>query len=261
MMRTRVKICGITRLEDARLAVSLGADALGFVFVPASARHVSVAAARGHRPTAAAVSSRASGCSSMHRARRSSGRSTRYRGSSRSSTGARRRRTATRFGRGYLKALGVAEALPTAKALAAYERAEGFLLDSNVPGELGGTGHAFDWTRLAGGGAAEYGCGEGAVLILAGGLNADNVGRAVHEVGPYALDVSSGVESAKGIKDARAMRAFMAAVQRADSARRATNTNITGNGRMNQENTLRRWHPGRERAISASTAAASSPRR
>ena len=215
MMRTRVKICGITRLEDARLAVSLGADALGFVFVPASSRHVSVAAARDIARRLPPFVTRVglfldAPRETVERALEAiPGLVPQFHG----------RETAAEcdaFGCGYLKALGVAEALPTADELAAYKRAEGFLLDSNAPGELGGTGHAFDWTRLAGGGAARYGGGEGPVLILAGGLNADNAGRAIGEVAPYALDVSSGVESAKGIKDARAMRAFMAAVQRAD---------------------------------------------
>ena len=223
MNRTRVKICGITRPEDAQLAVSLGADALGFVFVSASARHVTVTAARdiarrlppfvtrvglfldAPRETVETALEAIPGLVPQFHGRETAA-------------------YCDAFGRGYLKALGVAEALPGAAELAAYERAEGFLLDSNAPGELGGTGHAFDWTRLGGEGAA-YG-GGGPVLILAGGLNADNVGRAIDEVGPYALDVSSGVESAKGIKDARAMRAFTAAVQRADAARRATDTNI-----------------------------------
>ena len=150
MVRTRVKICGITRLEDAQLAVSLGADALGFVFVPASARHVTVEAARDIARRAAALRRPRRDCSSTRRSGGGgAGAGGAARGSSRSSTGARRRRACDAFGRGYLKALGVAEGLPVRpEELAAYRRAEGFLLDSNVPGELGGTGHAFDWTRL-----------------------------------------------------------------------------------------------------------------
>lgn len=220
MVRTRVKICGITRLEDARLAVSLGVDALGFVFVPASARHVTVEAARDIArrlpPFVARVGL------FLDASRETVERALdavpelvpQFHG----------RETATEcdaFGRGYLKALGVAGGLPAAADLAAYRRAEGFLLDSNVPGELGGTGHTFDWTRLSRGAMGEALGGEGPVLILAGGLDAGNVGRAIREVRPYALDVSSGVESAKGIKDARAMRSFMAAVRRADAERSA----------------------------------------
>ena len=220
MVRTRVKICGITRLEDALLAVSLGADALGFVFVPASARHVTVEAARDiarrlppfvarvglfldapREAVERALDALPELVPQFH--------------------GRERAAACDAFGRGYLKALGVAEGLPTAEELAAYRRAEGFLLDSNVPGELGGTGHAFDWTRLAGGAMGEATGSDGPVLVLAGGLNAGNVGRAMREVRPYALDVSSGVESSKGIKDARAMTDFMAAVRRADAERSA----------------------------------------
>jgi len=208
MIRTRVKICGMTRPGDARAAASLGADALGFVFVPASARHVDVDTARRiaedlppfvvrvglfldapRADVVAALAAMPDLVPQFH------GRET--------------PEYCESFGRGYLKAIGVADGLPARGALDAFERATGFLLDSNAPGELGGTGHAFDWSTL----------GEdlGKPLILAGGLSPANVGKAVREVGPYALDVSSGVESAKGIKDVERMRAFMAAVRAADT--------------------------------------------
>ena len=219
--RTRVKICGITRLEDARLAVALGADALGFVFVRASARHVTLDAARriadalppfvvrvglfldaSEDEVHAALEALPDLVPQFH-GRESAAR-------------------CDALGRGYLKAIGVAGGLPSRDELDAFTRAEGFLLDSNAPGALGGTGHAFDWNALDAGAGVGTRSGAGTIggrpLVLAGGLHAGNVGKAVREVRPYALDVSSGVESAKGIKDEGAMRAFMAAVREADAA-------------------------------------------
>lgn len=210
MQRTRVKICGITRLADARLAVQLGADALGFVFVPASQRFIEPAAAQAIIAELPPFISRVGLFLDADREaidvalNQMPDLVPQFHG----------RETAEwceSFGRPYVKAIGVADGLPSRAQFDAFTRAQGFLLDSQVPGELGGTGHAFDWRAL--------GMDLGKPLILAGGLNADNVGEAVRDVTPYALDVSSGVESAKGIKDADAMRAFMAAVARADSIR------------------------------------------
>jgi len=207
MKRTRVKICGITRLADAERAVQLGADALGFVFVPASARFIDPEDAReivlqlppfvscvglfldaGRKEIEAALAAVPDLLPQFH--------------------GRESADECESCGRAYLKAIGVANGLPSRAELDGFERASGFLLDSNVPGELGGTGHVFDWQQL--------GMELGKPLVLAGGLNADNVGTAIRDVAPYALDVSSGVESAKGIKNADAMQAFMAAVAAAD---------------------------------------------
>jgi phosphoribosylanthranilate isomerase len=113
------------------------------------------------------------------------------------------------FNRPYIKALGVGTSMPSDEQLAKYSRASGFLLDSNEPGALGGTGHTFDWSRLEGKMAKP--------LVLAGGLNVDNVQRAILEVGPSALDVSSGVELSKGVKCANTMKQFMRAVEQADA--------------------------------------------
>lgn len=218
MKRTRVKICGITRLADAKRAVQYGADALGFVFVPASARYIEPRKAReivsqlppfvscvglfldaGRKEIDAALAAVPEIVPQFH------GRETADECES--------------HGRAYLKAIGVANGMPSRAELDRFERATGFLLDSNVPGELGGTGHVFDWQQL--------GMELGKPLVLAGGLNADNVGVAVRKIAPYALDVSSGVESAKGIKDADAIRAFMAAVAAAD-IQAAGSTQTTG---------------------------------
>lgn len=113
------------------------------------------------------------------------------------------------FARPYLKAFGVGTGMPTVAELALYTRATAFLFDSNEPGKLGGTGHAFDWTRLSD--TMEK------PLILAGGLNVHNVGKAIEQVAPHAVDVSSGVEHSKGIKNPDTMAAFMAAVNLADT--------------------------------------------
>lgn len=206
--RTRVKICGITRLEDAAMATSLGVDALGFVFVPASKRFISPEAAAG---IVSQLTPFVTVVGLFLNADRSSVEEAlewlpdmvpQFHGQE---TGG----FCDSFNRSYVKALGVGNKMPTRDELLGFGRASGFLFDSNEPGALGGTGHAFDWTRLT----------EkiDKPLILAGGLNVQNVNAAICEVAPYALDVSSGVEIAKGVKDAHAMQEFMQAVMVADA--------------------------------------------
>ena len=102
----------------------------------------------------------------------------------------------------------MAGGLPSERELARFENCGGFLFDSNAPGELGGTGHTFDWQSLVG--------GVDVPVILAGGLDANNVGAGIKTLQPFAVDVSSGVEADKGIKDHDAMYQFMQAVARAD---------------------------------------------
>jgi phosphoribosylanthranilate isomerase len=208
--RTRVKICGITRLQDAHLAQQLGADALGFVFVPASARYIAPAEA------ASLVNSLAPfvtpvglflnpDAHEVHRALAlMPSLVPQFHGQESAAF-------CEQFQRPYLKAIGVGGGtrVPDAEVLAAYGRSIGFLFDSNEPGQLGGTGHAFDWTTLE--------AKMTVPLILAGGLDVHNVSQAISEVAPYAVDVSSGVEQSKGIKDPAALRAFMAAVAAADA--------------------------------------------
>ncbi|MFK7858670.1 MAG: phosphoribosylanthranilate isomerase [Granulosicoccus sp.] len=206
--RTRVKICGITRLEDAIAAENLGVDALGFVFVPASKRYISPVAASeiakqltpfvtvvGLFLNAEPATVKKTLSLLPHMVPQFHGQETGDYCDS--------------FNRSYLKALGVGSRIPTRDELHSFRGASGFLFDSNEPGALGGTGHAFDWTRL-----------EDEMekpLILAGGLNAHNVACAIDQVSPHALDVSSGVEVAKGIKDRYAMQEFMRAVEDADA--------------------------------------------
>ncbi|MGH8455072.1 MAG: phosphoribosylanthranilate isomerase, partial [Nevskiales bacterium] len=111
------------------------------------------------------------------------------------------------FGLPYIKTVPMTGVDPVAFA-ANYPRAAGFLLDSHAPGQAGGSGQGFDWSRAP--------QDLGAPLILAGGLNPENVADAVRRVRPFAVDVSSGVESSPGIKDAGLMTAFVKGVQRGD---------------------------------------------
>ena len=213
--RTRVKICGITRLQDAQLAQALGADSLGFVFVPASARYIAPESAatiiRQLSPfvTCVGLFLNADAADVRHALELIPSLVPQFHGQETA-------QYCDQFGCSYMKAMGVGGGMPSADDLAAYRQASGFLFDSNEPGQLGGTGHAFDWTQLD--------TKMDRPLILAGGLDVHNVGRAIDEVAPHAVDVSSGVEQSKGIKDAGAMRAFMAAVSEADAARATTET-------------------------------------
>ncbi|MGQ7843551.1 phosphoribosylanthranilate isomerase [Granulosicoccus sp. 3-233] len=207
--RTRVKICGITRLQDAHLAQQLGADSLGFVFVPASQRYLSPEAAASIvsqmspfvTPVGLFLDAPADEVTRVLSLMPSLVPQFHGRESA---------DYCEQFGRPYLKAMGVgsAGALPSEDQLAPYGRALGFLFDSHEPGQLGGTGEAFDWTRL--------GDEMRKPLILAGGLNVHNVEQAIRQTRPYAVDVSSGVEQARGIKDPEAMRKFLEAVRLAD---------------------------------------------
>ena len=206
---TRIKVCGITRLEDALCAEHFGADAIGFVFCSASKRAISPADAAAiaekippymvrvglflnasDSEVYAALDAIPNLVPQFH--------------------GTESPEWCDSFGRAYVKALGVGDGMPSDAMLHGYKRAQGFLLDSHAPGELGGTGHSFDWEALKQT-APEH-------LILAGGLYPENVGAAVRQVRPYAVDVSTGVEQSKGVKDAAKMEAFIYAVREADIA-------------------------------------------
>lgn len=209
--RTRVKICGITRLEDAAHACSLGVDALGFVFVPASQRYIAPRDAQiivRHLPsfvTVVGLFLDAEASEVSHALELLPGMVPQFHGRESGEY-------CDSFKRPYIKAIGVGSSgIPSRQEMDSFTGASGFLFDSNKPGALGGTGHAFDWT-----------CLEDKIdrpLILAGGLNVHNVSQAMATVAPYALDVSSGVESAKGVKSLPAMQQFMRAVHEADAFR------------------------------------------
>lgn len=211
--KTRIKICGITRPEDALLAESLGVDSLGFVFVRKSARFIEPAAAAEIlavlppfvTPVGLFLDAPPSEIDEAFKAIPSL--IPQFHGREPPDD-------CERWGRGYLKAIGLggeaAEASQVRRQIDAHEKALAFLFDSNEPGALGGTGHVFDWQQL------EHGMNR--PLILAGGLSAANVVSAIAQVQPWAVDVSSGVEAQKGIKDAQKMTAFVQAVHTADSA-------------------------------------------
>ncbi len=206
-LRTRIKICGITRLEDALLGESLGADALGFVFVPKSKRYISFADAAaitshlGPFTTPVGLFLDAPKEEVLQALEAIPDLFLQFHGQESGEF-------CDSFNRPYIKALGVGLDMPDASELATFANASAFLFDSNEPGALGGTGHTFDWTRLEDNLPKP--------LILAGGLNVSNVGSAAINVAPHAVDVSSGVESSKGIKDLVLMREFIAAVMQAD---------------------------------------------
>ncbi|HET7931433.1 MAG TPA: phosphoribosylanthranilate isomerase [Rhodanobacteraceae bacterium] len=208
MTRTRVKICGITRVEDARLACALGADAIGMVMTPSSPRCVPLARAceiRAALPAFvdAVVLSHGLPADQVGR----------IIGTLRPDLvqfhGLEDAAFCEIFGVRYIKALGMAGDVDVRAIAAGHPHAAGFVLDGHPPGQQGGQGKTFDWTRIP----RDF----DRPVLLAGGLNADNVGDAIRAVRPFAVDLASGVESAPGIKDPAKLRAFFAAVRAADA--------------------------------------------
>ena len=208
--RTRIKFCGITRAEDIRIAVSLGVDAIGLILVPGSPRCLTLARARELRAQVPAfvatvvLSLDADPAETVRQAAILRPTLWQFHGSESPEDCAR-------IGVPYLKAVPMAQPQHALEFAARYPGASGFVLDSHAAGGQGGSGKAFDWARIP--------QDLDAPIVLAGGLTPDNVFDAVNAVQPYALDVSSGIESAPGIKDVARMRAFVDAVRRADATR------------------------------------------
>jgi len=204
----KVKICGITSLEDALAAVDAGADAIGLVFYPPSSRYVKPAVAAqivtGLGPFVttvglfvnedASVVKETLKITGLQLIQFHGDESAQY---------------CQQFDRPYIKALRMSPDLDPAAAMAEYPQASGYLFDAWQPDQFGGTGMTFDWQRITDLASDS--------LILAGGLNPDNVASAVQAVGPYAVDVSGGVELAPGKKDHRALKAFITAAKRGKS--------------------------------------------
>jgi phosphoribosylanthranilate isomerase len=205
--RTRVKICGITRMEDALAAAAAGADAVGFVFHAPSPRAVTPEAARemvlamppfvsrvglfvdaAPETVAAILDTVPLDLLQFH--------------------GDECPADCDALGRPYLKAVPMAPGTDPVAYMDAYPHAAGFLLDSHGNGRTGGTGMTFDWDRIP---RDLRHC-----LVLAGGLNPENVADAVRRVRPWAVDVSTGVEARPGIKDPARMQAFVDEVKRVD---------------------------------------------
>jgi len=206
-MATAVKICGITRPEDALAAARAGAHAIGLVFYAKSPRHVTPARAAeiirvlppfvttvGLFVNATAEEVRAAlaeapvGLLQFH--------------------GDETPEFCRQFKRPYVKAVRVKAGVDLLQYAQDYHDAKALLLDAYVEGLHGGSGAAFDWSLIP--------RGLPLPVILSGGLTPENVTEAVRRVRPSAVDVSSGVESAKGIKDAQKIAAFIKGVRNAD---------------------------------------------
>ncbi len=205
-MRTRVKICGITRPEDARAAVAAGVDAIGLVFSRQSVRYVTIddaAAVIAALPpfvTPVGLFMDADDEEVRQVLRRLRINLLQFHGQEAPEQ--------CRYGVPYIKAVAMGDAVDPAAAARVYGDSLALLLDSHASGETGGTGRAFDWGRVPS--SLEK------PVILAGGLTAANVGEAILRVRPFAVDVSGGVERAPAIKDEAKIRAFIHEVRRAD---------------------------------------------
>lgn len=209
LFRTRIKFCGMTRAGDVRLASELGVDAIGFVFAPGSPRRIRPEEARLMRnalaPLVDAVALFVDNTSEEVREAVRQVRPTllQFHGSEDDAF-------CRGFGLPWLKAIAMGndEAESATALQLRYPGAAGFLFDSHVAGGAGGSGETFDWSRLP--------RSLNKPVVLAGGLTPDNVFDAVLATLPWGVDVSSGIESAPGIKDGDRMRRFVEGVRRAD---------------------------------------------
>lgn len=205
--RTRVKICGITRVEDALAVSRYGVDAIGLVFYAKSPRNIEVHQAleicqelpafvtvvalfkdADEAYVRSVISQLPIDLLQFH--------------------GAETESFCQQFEKPYIKAVGMSGQNDMAGFAKQFTSARGLLLDSHAIGEDGGSGHVFDWGVIP-----ENIQGQ---IILAGGLTADNVANAISQVRPFAVDISSGVESSGGIKDEALIKAFMSEVKRVD---------------------------------------------
>jgi phosphoribosylanthranilate isomerase len=208
-MRTRVKICGITRLDDALAAIGLGADAIGLVFYPPSPRAVTVeqaAAIVSQLPpfvTKVGLFVNASRAELSDVLERVPLDLLQFHGEESPEA-------CTGHGRPWIKAIRMHPSVDLEQMALDYVEASGLLLDTYQAGVPGGTGQTFDWDRIPRELASR--------IILAGGLNPQNVEQAICQIHPYAVDVSGGVEAAKGIKDAEKIAAFITGVNRGDNS-------------------------------------------
>ena len=201
---TRIKICGITREQDIRAAAQCGADAIGLVFYESSPRHVSITQAKKLADTLPpfvtvvglfvnadvafmreVLANVPLDLLQFH--------------------GDETPQYCAQFNKPYLKAIRVKAGVDLLQCASDFRSAQGLLLDAHVEGIRGGTGTAFDWSLIP--------ANLSVPVILSGGLDAQNVAAAIKQVRPYAVDVSSGVESSKGIKDAVKVAAFIKEVK------------------------------------------------
>ncbi len=207
--RTRIKICGITRPQDALQAQALGADAIGLVFVPESPRQVNLESAQS---IASVLSPFVTAVGLFVNQTREEIRAyldqlplqlLQFHGDESNEFCAS-------FQKPWIKAIRVSGTTDIKAEIGKYPNASGILLDAFSHSARGGTGEIFDWNLVP-----EL----DQSMILAGGLKASNVEDGISALRPYAVDVSSGVELSPGLKDVDKMRDFISAVQRADLAR------------------------------------------
>lgn len=207
-MRTRIKICGLTREADVAAAVSAGADAVGFNCYPQSPRYVppqrlrALARDLGVFVTPVLLFVNASSDLIEDALESIPGALLQFHGDEHEAA-------CNRYGRPYLRAVSMAKGVDLLECERAFQSAAALLVDTPSKG-FGGSGVRFDWSLVP--------ARRSKSVVLAGGLDAANVGEAVRTVKPYAVDVSSGVEDAPGQKSSRKMNAFVAAVRSADEA-------------------------------------------
>jgi phosphoribosylanthranilate isomerase len=207
-MRTRVKICGITRAEDAEAAAAQGADAVGLVFYRPSPRYVTLEAAK--RIVAATPAFVATVAVFVNPSSEEVEAVIRECGVTLLQFhGDEHPEFCAGFSRPYIKVARIRPGLDLLKYLSPHTAARAWMLDAFHEDMWGGTGGAFDWGLVPRSAAKP--------IILSGGLTTDNVADAVRRVRPYAVDVSTGVEASKGIKDAAKIAAFIGAVRREDN--------------------------------------------
>lgn len=202
--RTRIKFCGITSVEDARSAVDAGADAIGLVFHPQSSRYVTLEEARKIASSVPALVS-VVGLFVNPTVEQVQAVLRQVRIDLLQFHGDEQQVFCEIFGRPWMKALRVRSDMDIAGRIADYPDAAAILLDAWHPQVAGGTGEGFDWNLIENSLSRER-------LVLAGGLDAGNVGEAIARVNPFAVDVSSGIEEAPGKKSAALMQAFYKAV-------------------------------------------------
>lgn len=207
-MRTRVKICGITSVADGLAAARQGADAIGLIFYPPSPRLVPLERAREIAASlppfvarvAVFVNPAAEEVRAVIRACRPD--LLQFHGEETPAD-------CRRFGVPYLRGVRVRAGVDLLESLSPFDDAAGWLLDAYRPDLYGGTGEAFDWDLIPQRRARP--------VILSGGLDANNVADAIRRIRPWAVDVSSGVESAKGVKDERLIAELIGGVRNADA--------------------------------------------
>ena len=201
---TRIKCCGMTRVEDALLAAQFGADAIGVVLTARSKRQVSLVQAKAIVDAVPPFVTTVALCMDEEADFVRSIIET-VRPSLLQFHGAESDEWCAQFNHPYLKAIAMGAGVSALKQLRDYPRAAGLLLDGHGLGEAGGSGKSFDWSLMP--------HDVRQPLILAGGLTAANVQAAIRIANPWAVDVASGIESSPGVKDPAKMRDFIAAVR------------------------------------------------